>query len=358
LTWVDANKDDIAQGELGCTFNTAGCEINLAQLSSSFGALKAAVVDPDLERPYQYAYNLGISHEVLSGLALTAEWIHSDYKNMVTRGYTQRDANSYDKVTVYSPVDGAAINVYNVKPQFLPLQTTIDSTDKDLKRHYNSLELNFNARLPHGIRFFGGTSTERTIVNSCSSAATDPNRLLFCDQSQYDIPYSTQFKIAGVAPLPWYGITFSGSVQSLPGYVLGVDALQYGVFTWGTGFETPNGQSTYWRVAQSTNYAANCQGACTPGARVIPGLQVSQLDILLTGPGTELTPRVNTVDFAVQKQVKIGQFSISPKLDIFNAFNSDDYSAVSSMQFAAAAYKRPSVILQGRIIRIGADVKW
>jgi hypothetical protein len=244
------------------------------------------------------------------------------------------------------------------------LQNTIDSTDPGLQRHYNTLELNFNARLPHGIRFFGGTSTERTIANSCSAAATDPNRLLWCDQSTYNIPWSTQFKVSGVAPLPWYGITFSGSLQSLPGYTLGVDPLQYGGFTWGSGFNTPNGQSTFWRVSQTTAYAANCAAPCTPGALVIPNLQVAQLDVPITGPGTERTPRLTTVDFAVQKQFKFGGFSISPKLDIFNALNSDDYSGVSSMQYnpnppsTSVAYLRPSTILQGRIIRFGADVKW
>ena len=33
LSWTDVNGDDIAQGELGCTYLvTPGCEINLAQL--------------------------------------------------------------------------------------------------------------------------------------------------------------------------------------------------------------------------------------------------------------------------------------------------------------------------------------
>ena len=44
-----------------------------------------------------------------------------------------------------------------------------------------------------------------------------------------------------------------------------------------------------------------------------------------------------------------------PKLDMFNALNSDDYTAVVTSQFAAATYMQPSVILQGRIIRFGAD---
>ena len=49
---------------------------------------------------------------------------------------------------------------------------------------------------------------------------------------------------------------------------------------------------------------------------------------------------------------------LTPKLDIFNLLNSDDYSAITSTQYGAQTYGVPSVILQGRIVRIGIDVKW
>ena len=48
--------------------------------------------------------------------------------------------------------------------------------------------------------------------------------------------------------------------------------------------------------------------------------------------------------------------SHSVKVGFQDAFG--PYTAVTSMQFGAATYKRPSTILQGRIIRIGVDVKW
>lgn len=47
-----------------------------------------------------------------------------------------------------------------------------------------------------------------------------------------------------------------------------------------------------------------------------------------------------------------------PKVDIFNLLNSDDYTAVATTQYAARTYLQPSVILQGRLIRLGVDLKW
>ena len=161
-------------------------------------------------------------------------------------------------------------------------------------------------------------------------------------------------------PAAWYGISVSGSFQGLAGNLLGSDALPYGVFTAGTGFTQPNGQSTFWQVARATTYtAATCKSAsCTVGALVVPGLTPATINVPLVAPQTEYAPRLNQVDLALSKSFNAGRIRLLPKLDIFNAFNSDDYTSVSTMQFGAVTYRRPATILQARIIRVGVDVKW
>src|SRR5206468_192918 len=62
--WTDVNKDDIAQGSPGCVYQTAGCEINFANVPKNFGTISLATFDPKLKRPYALAYNLGVSHEL------------------------------------------------------------------------------------------------------------------------------------------------------------------------------------------------------------------------------------------------------------------------------------------------------
>ena len=163
---------------------------------------------------------------------------------------------------------------------------------------------------------------------------------------------------AGSYPLPWQGITVSGALQALAGQALGTAPIQYGVFTAGTGFAQPNGLGTFWLVTPTLNYAANCKGNCTPGTRVVQGLTPSSAQIGIVAPGTEFTPRVNQLDLGLSKTFTVNTSRITPKLDIFNATNSDQYTAVASTQFGATAYGQPSVILQGRIVRVGVDVKW
>src|SRR5262249_9561040 len=220
------------------------------------------------------------------------------------------------------------------------------------------IELNFNARLPRGARIFGGLSSEVTVANSCSAAKNDPNISIFCDGSTNDIPWQNSFKVAGTYPLPWYGIALSGSLQALAGNALGTQPMQYGVFTAGTGFNQLDGQGTFPQGARAAAYPAHREGGRTPGALIIPGLTAATFNVPLVAPGTEFTPRTTQVDLGVSKNFRYRTSSFTPKLDVFNALNSDDYTAVSSTQYGAATYLQPSVILQGRIIRVGVDVKW
>ena len=358
LTWNDLNRDDIAQGERGCVFLTPGCEINFTQLASNFGVRALSVFDSNLDRPYQLTYNVGIQHELLRGTSVSAEWFHSDFKNLIARNNVARAASDYTPVTIYSPIDGSPITYYNISTTKVSAVQNVDSNDPNMTRWYNGIELNLNARLPGGVRVSGGTSIERIITNSCSAADHDPNLLLYCDGSKNNLPWLKSVKMFGTYPLPWYGITFSGAFQGLAGQALGTAPIQYGVFTAGTGFATPNGLGTFWLVTPALSYAANCKGNCTPGARVVPGLTVSSASVGLVAPGTEFTPRVNQLDLGLSKTFTVNSSRITPKLDIFNATNSDQYTAVASTQFGAAAYGQPSVILQGRIVRVGVDVKW
>lgn len=361
LPWTDVNRDDIAQGERGCVYLTAGCEINFTNLPTNFGIRSLSQFDPDIKRPYSLAMNFGITRELFAGFSLAAEYYRIDFKNITMRTNSLLTAASYNQFNVVSPLDGTVIPAYVIKPEFRGQVANIDSTSDKMTRHYNGVDLNFNARMARGVRAFGGFNLERSINNVCAAAVSDPNRSLYCDQSQSGIPWQKQFKATVVYPLPFWGVSVSGSWQSLNGYLAGTAAQAYGGFTAGTGFDRPNGQATYWQLTSTTRYAANCTGPCTPGALVLPELAasgVANIQVPLVAPETEFTPRLNQVDFSVSKRFNLGAFNMTPKMDLFNALNSDDYSSVSTVQYGAATYMQPSVIMQGRIIRIGVDMTW
>ena len=47
---------------------------------------------------------------------------------------------------------------------------------------------------------FGGWSADKVITVAC--AGNDPNTFRFCDQSQFHLPFQSDFKFAGSYPLP------------------------------------------------------------------------------------------------------------------------------------------------------------
>ena len=388
-TWTDLNGDDIAQGAKGCVYLSPGCEINFASIPANFGVASLAQFDPNVKRPYVDQFNVGATHELRRGVSVSADWFHNESKNIWEQNNILRpgtyangtvDNPNYRTFTIFSPIDGSPITMYD------PINATVSravqnvvTNDSGLSQSYNAIEFNVNARLPHGARVFGGSATDRTVANTCTGAATNPNFLVniagvnHCDESTSGIPWRTQFKVAGTVPLPWFGVILSGSYQALPGYILGVSALTAG----GAGapnFTDFSGRTGYWPVSSSTRYTV-CPGnsasqGCVVGALVAPGV-LNPLNVPLVAPDTQLTPRINQVDFSIAKRLTFGRFRLDPKIDIFNLLNSDDYFSVRSgagtpsaytptatAGVSAGTYLQPGSIIQGRLVRIGAVVNW
>jgi hypothetical protein len=363
------------------------------------------VQDPDLKRAYQDKWNVGVSHELFRGVSVSAEWFRTESKDAqntynITRlqpcnglspvpNMSVADMKSlincnqdftieqiaanpqFQLINVFSPIDGHVVPVYDT------ISSTVGSaaaqnfvtTDSRQTSVYNGFDLGVNARLPRGGRIFGGTTTERTISKDCNTAIDGPGGLLYCDRgnlgSGYTIPWKTQIKVSGTYPLPWLGLIVNGSYQGLPGYNIG--ATSYSITKGSTKYTTCPGNSA-------------SQG-CKVGELVAP-TAVNNLSATLDPSNVALTPRTNQVDFGVAKRMRFGRLRVDPKIDLFNAFNSDDYYSVSSTTFIPkldpnaadpthapaipgtsgtakfTTYHQPARFLQGRIVRIGANVTW
>jgi carboxypeptidase family protein len=387
--WTDLNHDDVAQGPYGCTYLTPGCEINWQAVPATFGQASLSAVDPNLKRPYVDQYNVGVTHEVLTGVSVSAEWFHNAQKQVMEQNNILRPGTysngtvqnaSYRPITVFSPIDGTPLTVYDpINSAVGRAQSFVVTNDPNLTQVYNAFEFNFNARLPRGARLFGGTATDRAIANTCAAAATNPYFLTtiggvnYCDQSLSGIPWRTQVKLAGTYPLPWWGVIVSGSYQGLPGYFISGGLATRALTAGGAGapnFTRISGLGSYWPVSATTRYTV-CPGnsaaqGCVVGALVAPGLISSPVNVALAPPDTELLPRMNQVDFSIAKRVKLGRLTLDPKVDLFNAFNSSAYftdrteafTATATPGVSAGTYLFPGSILQGRLLRVAAVVNW
>ena len=364
VTWTDLNGDLTPQGQRGCVYLQAGCEVNLTQLPTGFGVANIGRFAPDLERMYNIETSVSVQHELLPRVSVTAGWYNRNFYNLRRRTNVQRTFADWNPFTVFSPLDGSPITYYSVKPEKLSAVFNEDQNAPDRTMRYNGFEYNFNIRAGRGITLFGGGMSERILANVCDEIA-DPNRLLYCDQSQSGIPWRTQFKVAGAVPLA-YGINVGVALQSLPGYLYGTSA-QYALtgVSGPSGVTTnnpPNGAGTVWQITRNTVYPANApcvaQGRCAAGQRVNPSITEANLNVPLVAPMTEYGDRINQLDLNVTKMFKFGRWSVQPKLDVFNVLNGAPVYSVRSLLFGTAAYNQPNQVLNPRTVQIGAIVRF
>jgi Carboxypeptidase regulatory-like domain len=325
-TWTDLNRDDIAQdneiGPVNTPFNTTG-------------ALNR-VPDPNIKRPYQWEYSVGIQREVIRGLSLSANWVRRDYSRIFWTDNVQTTFDDYTIIQTPNPLNPSEmIPIYNLNRAKLGQVSQIDKNSDVNKKWYNGYDVGFTARI-HGGNVYGGVSSGRQITVACE--VDDPNSLRFCDQRDLGIPYLTQFKISGTYPLP-YGVQVSGNWQGYPGVPSGTNR-QDGDYT----------AAANRVIDPSLNVNYNV----TPA--IIPTLTVASVQVPLLTPGTKYLDRWNQVDVRLAKKFRLHRVNFQGQLDIFNILNAS--SILSANETYGPSLDRPTSILQGRLLAVGAQMNF
>jgi hypothetical protein len=345
LPWTDKNRDNIAQGTLRCDFvNDPSCEINFNTLAANFGT-QATNTYGAYPRTWNIEHGLELQHELMPRLSVTASWFHGDFHNLTTSinrawqfdGDVDKNPN-YTPLTVYNPTTGEPFTVYSrTAAAQARAVDNLDTFDPNRKRVYNAYNLEFRGRPGRGANLFGGFSFERQLSVNCTTP-DNPNSLRFCDETQLDIPYNRNFKMAGSYPLP-LGVTFSGAFQSQIGIA---SSRNLGSIT-----------------RNVDRYPATCPSPCPAGAVILPAtFNPATLTVALVPGGTVFTDRVNQLDLKVSKTFRRGRVSVSPSVEAFNINNSDAIVSYVSTNSLSTSFLAPNSILQGRLIGVGAQVKW
>ena len=353
LAWTDLNRDDVAQGERGCIYQTAGCEINFAQLPANFGARAQLVWDQDNPRPWNLEHALEVQHEVLPGMSLAFGWFHGNFKDLTVDDNLNVTFADWVPYQVFNPINGQPLTIYDFRAGTKPAVNTLRTVSDVRSQRYDSFNITTNSRLPRGITLFGGFNYER-FRERCDEP-DNPNLLRFCDDSDlpdgFSVPFQGQLKLSLSLPLKW-GFQASLSYQNNPG----TNDLNNAT--------TKDTGSASWLLSRTTRYAADCPAPCPAGQLVLPTLNGTATSANLTIPlvpfnvGDGRTERVNQFDLRLNKNINVGRLRLQPQLDIFNLFNADTVILYRSINFATATYRQPSGILNGRIIGIGLQARW
>ena len=304
-TWTDVNHDDIAQeSEIGPTSNI------------SFGVRRNQNPDPNISRPYQVLGDVGIQHEILPGLGLTVSYDRRRFRDSIwTKNLALDIPVDYTLVGVPDPRgNGQTLPVFNLAPAKLGLVNEFDSNSSINTAMYQGVDVTMNLRW-RAATLFGGTSTGRTVAIACQ--VEDPNNLRFCDQTQYNIPFLTQFKLAGTYGLP-YAIRLGASFQSQPG------------------------------TERIINYAVV--------RSILPTLTQTSVNVRLNEPGTEYNDRVNQLDVTLSRSFRNRGVDVRPELSIFNMLNANP--VIVQVNTYGPSLGNVTTILNPRVLRLGVNVRF
>lgn len=354
LQWRDVNGDDIAQGERGCNYGTAGlpgCEINFNQLSANFG-IAALATFGEYPRTWNLEHGAEIQHELLPNLSVAGSWYKGDFHNLTVSLNQSWSLEDYTSYTLYDPLTGEPFTAYgrSAAAQARPARF-VDTYDPNRERAYQAF--NFEARFrPYGgAQIFGGVSIERQRDTFCT-APDDPNYVSvsatiaapiyntsrLCNDTSLEIPYRKSAKLSAALPVGW-GINMSMAFQSnIP--------------------TTASRRMTATRGA--TRYPANCPSPCPAGQVILPTAVFSQASMTfnLAAENATLVERINQLDFKVSRNFRVKRISLIPTFEVFNINNSDAIISYVTTNALSSSFLAPNSIMQGRLYGVGMMVRW
>ena len=326
LVWfADTNGDRLAQDN----------EIESIQAINPgfYNGQPRTSLDPNWEREYMYQASLGVQHQLVAGLGVSAMYFRTNRRNIQWTDRTAISVSDYVPVDVVTP-DGEVITVHNLPTDALRTayasSPTLFRTDGDADSRridYEGVELSVNGRLPGGGRATVGWSFEKNTTISCGDQIDNPNLARFCDAPQ---PFRHEFKVQFTQQLP-FGIDASATMNSMAGLPLP---------------ET-------WTISRTLRYATNCTGPCRPGDFVInnPRLGLPNIALALVAPGAKFYDRYTDLGIGLGRVFRMGNRTLRAGVSIFNAINHMAFITQGTNRAAPTSFGRPTITQEPRVFQ-------
>jgi hypothetical protein len=333
-TWNDSNFDFIPQPEeLGPTN------------PPNFGSTQISTVYDEsalTNRIYNWELSAQVQHELIPRMSVNAGYFRRWYGNLRVTDNLSITPTDYSRYSVTAPPDtrlpgGGNYTITGLfDPNFLAAQNNIIALASNYGKAsevFNGVDLTVNARLPRGIVISGGPSIGRTETNYCftvdspqgsgippSQGATSGAGQLYCDVKP---PFQANVKALGVYPLPWWGVQFAATFQSLPGPMI-----------------------TAARTYTSAQILPTLGRNLSTGANGTATVQLIQ-------PGTMYDERLYQLDLRISKGLKVGGHRLQGNIDIYNAGNASSVLSINTTY--GQNWLNPTSILQGRLVKFGGQ---
>jgi hypothetical protein len=366
-SWNDANRNFVPDCNLTALEANGECGA-IGGGGRNFGTtVPLASFDPDLmtgfgNRQYNWEFSAGVQHELVSRVSVDVGYFRRIWGNFRVTDNLALGPQDFDEFSITAPrnallPDGGGYTLsglYNVKPEAFsrPSQNLNTLSDKYGKmiEHWDGFDVALNARLQNGLTLQAGTSTGKTLVDSCEVVAKLPELNRASGNSpagqfpiasnnvwrpgQYcreESPFQTQFKGYGVYTVPVIDVQIAGTFRSTPGVPANANF-----------------------VASNAYLAANS----TLGRPLAGGEANMTIGLLSAEQTADLIERRNELDIRFGKVLRFGRARSVVSLDLFNALNSDATVSVNQAFASWSTMPRPSEILNPRMMKVSFQVEF
>jgi hypothetical protein len=355
-TWNDANRNYVPDCELRNPVANGECgpwsNLNFGQVS---GATRDAdgALDGFNSQYHNWQGSVSLQHELTSRIGVTLGYYRTWYggdcggsglTNTVTCTLVTDNLRvtpgDFDEFCITAPTDarlpGGGGNrlcgLYDLRPALFGQTDNLARPASDfgeLTRVYNGVDLTVNARFGDGGVVQGGLSAGRTVDNNC--IVVDSPQQARPDFCKITPPWSagTQLKFMVVYPLP-FDIQTSAIYQNAPGIPIAANLVVANAAI------APG-------LGRNLSACPASTGACNANVTVplIPDRSVFE-------------PRLQQVDLRFSRAFRLGGARVvRANLDIYNTLNASNVINMNTTY--GAAWKTPTQILSGRLLRLGAQ---
>jgi outer membrane receptor for Fe3+-dicitrate len=302
--WDDSNRDLRAQES----------EIAFARCS---GSLQPSLggVDPDLQRPYQWEFNAMVQRQIGTNTAVMVGYYGRRFWDLYTTVNDAVPPTAYTPVTITNPLTNQPMTVYNQDPATRGQVRNVLKTIPDLRHKYHGVEFQVSTRMTRGT-LFAGLTIGANRGDQDSGDLNNPNlRINNYGAVGFDATYQLRGGFSYMLPAE---VQLSGSIREQSGL--------------------PETRTFPVTTAQ------------------VPGLTQVTQNVQLVPRGEYRFPWVNIVDLRVTRVFRSGNTRVEPIVDLYNIFNNN--AVTNAVQTVGPSLGRPSAIVMGRLLRLGARVNF
>jgi len=326
--------------------------------------------DPDFvsgwgARPHNWSLGLGVQHEVMPRVSVTASFIRNWWGNWYVVDNRATSAEDYTPFSIQAPLDprlpgggGYTIGgLYNLVPSKVGLVDELAQSSRNFgeqTENWQGFDVSVVARLDMGLTLHGGTSTGRRLADACDVRARLPElgtgptgRANSSVTARVEV---TTARGALSVTNPWCRVAepYRTDFRGLATYTIPRLDVQVAA-TWAS---TPGDSLEANFVATNEWIAAGPQ----PLGRPLTG--ASNVTVNLIQPFTAFAERRNNVDLRVVKILRYGGMRSQVGVDVFNLLNNDVVTNRNEGFVPGGTWLRPTQIQPARYARINAQIDW